>query len=86
MLHKVTPLVLNKSKCANTSAGVTISCTSDVTQLDAISEAMDVLSLVSTFRDGADTINECLCEPLYTSLSPMDDGCLDVSYVVLDPD
>ncbi|KAJ2532693.1 hypothetical protein IWW43_003056 [Coemansia sp. RSA 1935] len=82
----VTPLVLNKSKCANTSAGVTISCTSDVTQLDAISEAMNVLSLVSTFRDGADTINECLCEPLYTSLSPMDDGCLDVSYVVLDPD
>ncbi|KAJ2667028.1 hypothetical protein IW148_000447 [Coemansia sp. RSA 1199] len=86
LLHKVTPMVLNKSKCADVSAGVTISCTSDITQLEAVSEAMDVLSLVSTFRNGTDITNECLCEPLYTSLSPMDDGCLDVSYVVLDPD
>ncbi|KAJ2745694.1 hypothetical protein GGI20_001969 [Coemansia sp. BCRC 34301] len=55
-------------------------------QLDAISSALDTLSLACAITGTTELRNECLLEPLYTHLAPLSDGCLDVNYVTLDLD
>ncbi|KAJ1751750.1 hypothetical protein LPJ79_001818 [Coemansia sp. RSA 1821] len=61
-------------------------CTSDNDQLNAAVEALELMSLACTFRDHPNISNECLQEPLYSSLAPMSDGCMNIDYIVLDPD
>ncbi|KAJ1845328.1 hypothetical protein LPJ70_002550 [Coemansia sp. RSA 2708] len=53
--------------------------------LEDMADALDILSLVCALRGGADLDNECLREPLHTFLSPMSDSCLEIDYIVLDP-
>ncbi|KAJ2633554.1 hypothetical protein H4R22_000382 [Coemansia sp. RSA 1290] len=61
-------------------------CTSDNDQLNAAVEALELMSLACTFRDHPNISNEHLQEPLYSSLAPMSDGCMNIDYIVLDPD
>ncbi|KAJ1729623.1 hypothetical protein LPJ61_003431 [Coemansia biformis] len=58
-------------------------CAADLALLDAAAAALDMLSLVGA-TDSQAIAQECLYEPLYSHLAPMADGCLGVSYVVLD--
>ncbi|KAJ2446337.1 hypothetical protein GGF42_005724 [Coemansia sp. RSA 2424] len=55
-------------------------------QLDDIAYALDTLSLARATTSATELRTECFLEPLYTHLAPLNDGCLDVSYITLDSD
>ncbi|KAJ2888433.1 hypothetical protein IWW38_004939, partial [Coemansia aciculifera] len=58
----------------------------DYDQLEAISYALDTLSLARATTSATELQTECQLEPLYTHLAPLSDGCLDVNYITLDYD
>ncbi|KAJ1961420.1 hypothetical protein GGI12_003257, partial [Dipsacomyces acuminosporus] len=71
---------------SNSSSSSDLDPASDLTRLECLAASFDLMSLASTTVYPSQAETECMREPLHSHLNPMVDGCLDISYAVLDPD
>ncbi|KAJ2162299.1 hypothetical protein GGF46_000790 [Coemansia sp. RSA 552] len=86
VVRPVVPLVLSRP-CTTASYGSeSLSDLDQLDQLDAIASAFDTLSLSARTSVLDQARDECHYEPLYSFTSPLLDGCLGVTYIVIDPD
>ncbi|KAJ2717337.1 hypothetical protein H4R19_000089 [Coemansia spiralis] len=82
--HEGWPRQQHQHNHQSSEAGAGTCNGADLALLDMAAAALDTLSLASMAGSQA-AAGECLVESLHSQLAPMPDGCLGVSYILLDP-